>query len=254
MYNDKAPTGAPLLFEPTPSLVLPNAHDYWIDSVTELRDGTIVSCAHDGAKRWSVETGRLLQCYEGEAVSKVIERDDGNIIGTTGMFEMSFKMWNKTTGECLKSQITETRTFRMLRCENKNSDLFVCATHNGNIEVRRLSDLELVSSFKMHDIAVNCISELSPEEGDGVDGLSSSSSCLFVSGALSEMTCWDLKTTKVLWSSSDSHPRWINHIVQLTGRKMIASVGEDRKIKLWKTATGENVGVLTGTVAFGYSL
>ena len=247
MNNDGPEPTAPLPFEFTPSFVLPEAHKLWIDSVIELQDGTIVSCSRDGLKRWSVETGRLLRYYEKNVVFNVIERDDDSIISSVHSITTLLNVWNKTTGECLMSRHTETTT-SVVRCNNKNcSDFFVCGLYRGDIEVRRLSDLELVSSFKMHKDSVKCICELLTEDEEVSAHTPSSSSCFFVSGSRYEMICWDVETKAKLWSNSNSHNGWVNHIVQLTGRSMIASAGyqDDQAIKLWKTATGEHVCVLT---------
>jgi len=171
------------------------------------------------------KTLRLLGTYVGHTseVWCAMEKDDNTLI--TGSCEM--KVWNTTTCKCLSTLLMFSAVWSLLKKKSKSS--FVCGMENGTIEIRRLSDLGLLSSFKMHSREIFSICEL--EDGS------------FVSGSHDKLLKrWD-ETGRVVQTFS-GHSHWIYKVIELKN-DIIVSASEDKTVKMWRVSSGECVRTLT---------
>ena len=224
--NDKTTMTSPQLFEPTPSFTLRNPHDTNVIALMELSDGSFFSCSTD-AKRW-VRTNdnniQLLGTYQGRYVWCVIEKDDNTLL--TGSLD-ELKVWSKTTCECLHTLPMDSAVCRLLK--TKDNSRVVCGRYDGTVEVRRVSDLGVISSFsKIHYESVYCICELDDDS--------------FVSAAYITMKRWDVDG-RVLQTFS-GHSKTINRVIELN-KDVIVSASDDTTVKMWKVSTGECLRTLT---------
>src|SRR5207245_2793411 len=118
------------------------------------------------------------------------------------------------------------------RCllKTKEKSRFVCGLGNGTVELRRVSDLGVLSSFKIHreSEAVESICEL--EDGS------------FVSAAENTMKRWDDKGRVLQTFFGHSHS--IYRVIELN-RDVIVSASKDTTVRMWRVSTGECLRTLT---------
>jgi len=203
-----------------------------VKALVELSDGSFVSCSSDKtAKRWlsshSNNVLQLLGIYKGHTlnISCAMEKDDNTLL--TGSFDETIKVWNKTSCECLLT----LQMGSLVSCLMKTKDQtrFVCGLYDGRVEVRRMCDLEVISSINIkHDVLSTC------ELEDGT----------FVSAADTMLRRWDVTGTVLQTFSGHSH--YINRVVELM-RDLIVSASDDFTIRMWKVSTGECLRRLTHT-------
>jgi len=125
-----------------------------------------------------------------------IEKDDNTFI--TVSYDKTLNIWNKTSCECLSSLPMSNYVYGLLK--TKDSTRFVCGLGGGGVEMRLVSNLGLISSFKIHDNDyVMSMCEL--EDGS------------FVSGARSTMRRWN-ETGTVLQTFS-GHSDSIQRVIEL---------------------------------------
>jgi len=218
-------TQARSLYEPVPSYSLPGPiHDAKVLCLVTLEDDSFVTCSADNtAKRWMRDTTnktiRLLGTYSGhtKTVIHVIEKDDNTLL--TASADETLKVWNTTTCECLET--FPKRVSALLRTKSKST--IVCGLLDGTVEMRRVSDLSLLSSFQVHSSAVLCLCEL--EDGS------------FVSGAGTTLLVWD-ETGTPLHSHNTEHECFTSRIIEMK-RGIIASAVAT-KVKLWSPLVGWN--------------
>ena len=215
-------TTSPLqLFEPTPSVTFSNPHADYVNAFVELKDGSFLSCSNDfTAKRWLRTTTNnleLLGTYQGHqnAVCCAMEKDDDTLI--TGSIDNTLKVWSTTTCECLDTLPVGSAVFCLLKTNDK-SRFFCGLLGGGRVELRRVSDLGVLSYFTRY---VWRICEL--EDGS------------FVSVSWKTMTRWD-ENNAVLQIFS-GHSDVINGVIALN-RDVIVSASKDTTVKMWKVSTG----------------
>ena len=216
--------------ELTPSFTFCNPHPLFVNALLELNDGSFLSCSLDKTvKRWLRTTNdneniQLVGTYQGQedSVLCVIEKDDNTLI--TGSFDRTLKVWNKTSCECLDTLRMRSSVRCLLR--TKDNSRFACGFYNGTVELRRMSDLDVLSSFNMHGYeVVRSICEL--DDGS------------FVSAADTTMKRWDEKG-RVLRTFS-GHSDGTLRLIELN-KDVIVSAGCNAKVSVWK---GECLRVLT---------
>jgi len=114
----------------------------------------------------------------------------------------------------------------------KSKKSLVCGLYNGTVEIRRVSDLELLSSFLLEHhacYAILCVCEL--EDGS------------FVSGSADQtLKNWD-GTGKRLHTFI-GHSKGVNRVIELK-RDVIVSASNDSTVKIWRVSTGECLKTLT---------
>ena len=228
-------TTSPQLIEPTPFVSLHDPHDFFVHTLVALTDGSFLSCSQDNTtKRWWRPTTitttnnnlRLLGTYKGHTSSVwcAVEKDDNTLV--TGSDD-TLKIWNTTTCECLDTLPMSLSVRCLLR--KKDKSCIVCGFATGEVELRRVSDLGVLSSLKLHrNLPVLSICEL--EDGS------------VVSGVYNTMIRWDEKGT-VLQAFS-GHSNCINRVIKLNS-DVIVSASLDGKVKMWRVSTGECLRTLT---------
>lgn len=235
MTTTTVATTTPLqqLFESPASASFFRPHEEFVNAnLVELNDGSFVSCSDDKtAKRW-LRTGgnsndvQLLGTYKGHTniVYCAMERDDNTLL--TGSFDRTMKVWNTTSCECLSTLRMRSQVWSLMKTKDKTR--FVCGLYSGRVEVRRVNDLGVISSFMIHDEQVRSPCEL--EDGS------------FVSAAYKTMKRWDDKGT-VLQTFS-GHSNAIERVIELK-RDVIVSASYDKTVKIWRVSTGEALYTLT---------
>jgi len=100
----------------------------------ELEDGSFVSCAAEKMKRWH-ENGRVLQTFSGHpnGINRVIELNRDVIVSASGGNEL--KMWNVSTGECLRSLNQHHRGIITSRLMKLSRNKFVSWESDGSLRV-----------------------------------------------------------------------------------------------------------------------
>jgi len=86
----------------------------------------------------------------------VVEKDGNSFI--TGSHDGTLKEWNKTTCECLTS--LELDSIILCLMITKDKSRLVCGMQNGYVEMRRVSDLGLISCLEIHFYKTDSICEL----------------------------------------------------------------------------------------------
>jgi len=230
------------------SLTFRLGHLNWVVDLEGLSDGSsFVSCSlDDTAKRWLVSSSAVSSLkinninnkvtnksninkqalqdvctYRGHEhqVMRAVEKDDNTLI--TAARNGTLKEWNKTSGECLKTVSTGSSTYisSMMILTNKKLNVLMCGLSNGKVELRKLSDIQIVlASTTLHkDYRVNCFCEL--EDGS------------FVSGSHdTTMKRWTLEDGKVLGTFS-GHCDAVKSIIELKDN-IIVSASDDETLKM----------------------
>jgi len=148
-----------------------------------------------------------------------VEVDNNSFL--TGSSDCTLRLWNKTTCECLRFAAC-SYVYCMIRL--KDNLRVVCGLHSGIVEIRRIDDLEVISSFRLHTGPVKCICEL--EDGS------------FVSGS-SDVTIkqWD-ENGRLLQTVSGIHTSAIMSLIELKSGIIVAlSLGST--VAIWKVSTGQ---------------
>jgi len=174
----------------------------------------------------------LLGTYQGHLLNVlcVMERDSSTLL--TGSWDQTLKVWNTATFECLETiQVTDGEAVSCM-LKTKEGSRFLCGLSDGSIETRRLSDLGLLCSLKIHNKRVWCLCEL--EDGS------------FVSVAGTKMKRWkvyDTQAGKVVQTYS-GHQHFVNRVIELK-RDLIVSASDDCTVKMWRVSTGNCLRTLT---------
>jgi len=162
----------------------------------------------------------------------LVERDNGTII--TRSEDGTLKEWSIATGDCLK---THTLSIATSMIKTKDNERLVCGLNNGAVEVRRLSDLGLVSYFKLHFDRINCICEL--QDGSLVSGSDKNAGRV-----LKQQRGEEKYETLKRWNDDGTivqtyagHQHGVTHVIELN-RNVIVS-GCQSEIKTWSVASGE---------------
>jgi len=223
------PVASTQLLDHTPVVSIDSPHqDYDVTALAQLTDGSIITCSSDySAKRWLIiyeNNVKILQqagTYTGHShsVRGVIEKDKTTII--TGSRDRTLKEWETTSCECINTLKIGSGVYCMLKTKTKLR--FVCGLGNGMIEIRRVSDLVLLSSFNIHSDTVYCVCELK-------DGS-------FVSGANDYMLSRWNDCGKIL-QVFPGHTDGVYKVIKLKNNIVVSAAG-DRTLKLWKLSSGE---------------
>jgi len=145
---------------------------------------------------------------------------DENTFVTSGLFDYTLMVWNKTTCECLRS-IETSAVLCMIRTKNKLR--IACGEYDGVVEMRRISDLYVVSSFKVHSCGVLSICEL--EDGS------------FVSGSNDEtIKRWNDNGEVLQTLYVDSTTARV--VLELQS-DIIAAVYRNSEVAIWRVSTGQ---------------
>jgi len=131
-----------------------------------ISDDSFVSCSFDKtAKRWCIQNDgdnnqRTLRLagtlVHNKAVLYAVVKDENTLI-TTELGSL-FVEWNVSTCERRNSLDTDGRVVFFVMTKSKSN--IVCGYKDGLVQIRRLSDFTIISSFAMYTGSVWCISEL----------------------------------------------------------------------------------------------
>jgi len=166
-------------------------------------------------------TLRLVGTFSGHTsyVATMVEKDTNTII--TGSWDGKVKEWNTTTCECTNTDSVGARVYHMVK--SRNESFFVCGLSDGHVQMRRLSDLSCISSFKIHLNGVSTICELAG--GTYVSAEYDST----------EIKRWNKKGRVIRTYSG--HKDWIFKLIELR-RNVIVSIA-DNIVNIWKASSGE---------------
>jgi len=232
------------LVELTPSWSVVRPHEKWIRGLVALKDGSFVSCSDDKtAKRWIVidspnnRTVELAGTYVGHSDFVMCGAEKvTNVSFVTGSADKCLKEWDTATGRCLKTIRMSHEIWCLLRTRNESS--IICGLYGGWVEIRRASDLSLVSSLHIHTNIVKDVCEL--EDGT------------FLSGSYDKtLKRWD-ETGKVLQSlSGHTQPIW--RVMELKS-DIAVSASMDYTAMVWRISTAEHLRTLTIHNAYVYGV
>jgi len=120
-----------------------------VNDVIALDDGSFVTCSMDNiVRRWLITatTLKLVGTYIGhvDTIWSVIDTDDSTII--TASRDNLIGVWNKTTCDCLDLVEVDSAVCHLFKM--KDGSRIACKLLDGTIEIRRRSDLRLLSRYR----------------------------------------------------------------------------------------------------------
>jgi len=211
-----------------------------------LSDGTFLSCYADEAKRWLRTNNALVPVgtYScgGSLVDCACEIDEETIV--TSSRDCRLKVWNVASCECLNAVEVNVPAWSLLVTTKRNSkdqdkgveSTLLCGHWTGYVEKRRLSDLSLLSTYRIHAGGVLCMLEL--EDGTIVTGSGDAT-----------VRRWNCETGNTL-QTFVGHIRSIVRVIELgsldeNNRDVIVSASDDDTVRMWKISTGESLRILS---------
>ena len=119
---------------------------------------TAVSASEDGTlKAWDAETGRRRVNLEGhEAPVTACALSTNGLRVASGARDGNLRIWHVTSGVSLES--VQGHTAQVTSCAILPGDLLLTASHDRQIKLWRVTDLDLVRTLGEHDDAVECCS------------------------------------------------------------------------------------------------
>jgi len=163
-----------------------------------------------------------------------MEVDDDTLVSTSYTHRMdntsTFKVWNKTTGECRRSFVTP-KVLCLLRLRNNNST-FLCGIQKqddffqGHIEERRLDDFEVVHTLK-HADNERCVSMCELSNGNVING-----------GYFKMIHEWNMKTRTVV-RSFVGHSGGVSELIELKDKTILSLPYDGKTVKIWNGTTGK---------------
>jgi len=212
-------------------------HEAGLSCLLALKDGTFVSCsADDTAKRWSKHKDlRFLEtvgCYVGHFswVTAAVEKEENSTF-ITGSRDATLKVWNTSSCECVTTLQMDDGVCCLLRTKDKSR--IVCGLEGGIVETRRVSDLGLISSFKLHSGSVSSVCEL--EDGSFVSASGNAPD----DEALKR---WNEEGTVL--QTFQGHSEGVYGVIELNSNTFVSS-GGNTSLKIWEVSTGECLHTLT---------
>jgi len=208
-------------------------------TVKLLSDGSFVTLMNKVVTRWSINnnnnnndndknTGvRHLGKFEGHRryVVGAVEKDRNTLL--TVAQDKTLKEWNINTFQCLSSH--KLSSYPQYFVKPRNKLVTICCMENGNVEVRDLGDLSVITSFTL---------QINPEERRTTNCICELEDGTFVSGS------WKILKRRRAEPRSDStqvfegHSDWVDDVTELK-RDVIVSASVDRTIKIWRVSTGQ---------------
>jgi len=236
-----------MFIESTPCISVDSPHDgSEVTSLVELSHGFFASCSDFTVKRWLISTDannnkvktvqHVNSCIgHNLTVRGAIEKDDTTLI--TGSHDAKLKQWDLTTKtatmymttlacQCAKSVKVISDVFCLIKTKCKTR--FVCGLLDGSIQIRRISDLSVITTFRLHDNTVTCMCEL--DDGTFVTG-----------SADNTMKRWN--DQKETLQSFSKHPEVVMTVMKLN-RDVIVSTSCNT-VYIWAVSTGECLHTLT---------
>jgi len=193
-----------------------------------LSDGSFIVCGDFNVERWiisttptSASTGyntATLECVGTFTGHLAGEKDANTLITATP--DNSMKQWNIRTGECLKT--IELSSLACILIMTRDKSKVLCGLNDGSFELRRSTDLSLISTFILYNSYAVCCCEL--EDGS------------FVSGESTVMKRWN-EEGRVLQTFS-GHSELVLRVIELK-RGIILSASIDKTMKMWKVSSGD---------------
>jgi len=187
-----------------------------VESLVRLHDNSFVSCSALGAKRWTVNNNKEIVNLGSFGDSEVVcaaQKDNYTLITSTPMY---LKEWNMKSYLCINIVRTLTKVNALTRTKSKQ--YIVCGLDNETVEVRRLGDLSIVSSFELPSKSTIC------ELTDGS----------FVSGSIEDwLKQWDMHGT-VLQTFDHSE---VQKVIEVKNDIIVS--GSSYDLKVWRVSTGE---------------
>jgi len=219
-----------------------SGHADTVWAVAVAPDGkTLFSGSFDKTiKRWSLQTGKLLQTLTGhsDAVRAIAPAQNGQFMAT-GSSDKTIKIWNLRSGDLLRTL---------------PADLSVNTGHAGPIWSISISPdgKTLVSgsydgTVKVWDVATGDLLRTLPDHYDSVWSVAITSDSKTLASASYDGTIkiWDLQTGSVLRTLS-GHTESVRSIAISPDGRTLASASWDKTIRLWNLQTGQLLRTLSG--------
>jgi len=202
-----------------------------VHKILGLKDGTFITGSNcQGSIKRCTVNGNVLQTFCGnesvERITALMEVDDNTFVSTSHNYSTgasTFKVWNKTTGECHSIETPEVRCLLRLR----NNSTFLCGVASGGccIEERRLDNFEVVERLK-HRSSVWCMCELS--NGNVISG--SSDKMIYE---------WDMDTKTVVRSFAGHKSGSVEELIELKDKTILSLPSNSNTVKIWNGTTGK---------------
>ncbi|MBD1921125.1 CHAT domain-containing protein [Microcoleus sp. FACHB-831] len=223
---------------------------------------TLASGSADATiKLWRLDTGELLYTltgHSGSVRSLAFSQEAG--AGTSppllasGSEDKTIKVWRLPTGELLRALAQDSDSVLSVAIGGSDGRTLASGTMDGTIKLWDLGSGQLLYNFRGHFVyPVSCVA-ISPDGGAGADGP------LLASGAQDNtIKIWNLRTRQEIRTLNGSsgwfNPAqyWVNTwvggfnaVAFSPDGEILASGDEEKKIKLWRSDTGELLRTLTG--------
>jgi len=199
-----------------------------ISALVGLSDGSFVACYRDNitVERWLISPENTLE-YMGAFVGHndftkfAVEKDINTLI--TGSSDRTLKVWDVTTCKCLNSVAVDDWMSNMIITKDRSK--LICRTVRESIEIRRSSDLSLLSIIRTG--RGDCCCELK-------DGS-------FVSDSETELVRWNVKGSVIQTFSGHFH--YIHNVIELNDSDILVSSTRN-DVRMWDVSTGECLRIL----------
>jgi len=117
-------------------------------------------------------------------------------------------------------QLSTSSAYRMIRTQNKLR--IVLGLQNGTVEMRRASDLELISSFELHSDIITCVCEL--DAGT------------FATASVHTIKRWNQDGTML--QTFMGHIDWVKRLIEVKPY-ILVSLESNYTLKVWNVYTGK---------------
>lgn len=219
-------------------------HTDWITGLSasnSVKRPIIASASTDGTLRiWSVSDGACAQLLEGhsDVIWSVDARtgDDGGLLIASGGHDRTVRLWAPDSQKVLAGQTKAAATHCVALAGSKEGDVVISADDDGRIFIRDRLSGQLVTDWKAHHSAINCISAVDV----------GFSHFLASVGSEGHVCIWSTEGQLIIdFEGPDRTLRAVTFIM-IEGELFVAVGGDDRMITVWSVSTGKRLHSLGG--------
>ncbi|MDJ0618656.1 MAG: NB-ARC domain-containing protein [Calothrix sp. MO_192.B10] len=228
-------------------------HSDWIQSVVFTPNNKILASASFDTtiKLWDVFSGRCFQTLQGHhaAVMSVIfipldsqslDRTEEQYLLASCSFDGTIKLWNISTGVCLKTLYGHTKEVYCISF-NVKENLLASGSVDETIKIWNLSTGECIKTLLGHTNKVWSV----VFTNDGKNLVSSS--------ADKTIKLWDIFTGSCS-QTLQGHSGEVLSLQLSPDHRTIASCSRDKTIRLWNVETGKNIRTFLGSKSWVWSV